>query len=439
MKRISTAILIASSAALLIPGASAFVQPASFTVRVADTEETVPTDMIESWYDVSTNLEVRSGVRSEIEDTVDCPYGTFYCEFSLSRSGRIRTTVRTSDQVREGGLRNYLDALATRTKRDPLDARFTVTDGKVVPETDSRDGVTLDTDASFIALVQALGDGKTAVTLPAKIVPATIRSGDIDKLGLKELIGIGKTDFRGSPKNRIHNFTRGVEQFQGLLIAPNETFSFVKYLGDVDAEHGYLPELVIKNNKTEPEFGGGICQVSSTMFRAAFNTGLKVTERRNHAYPVAYYKPYGMDATIYIPKPDLEFVNNTPGYILIQGAIEGTSLTFSFYGTNDGRKVEIDGPHILQSNPDGSMKTIFSEKVTDASGNIMIDDSFPSDYKSPSLFPHFQILTEKPKDMSKKDWEAYLVQKADYYAKLSAANAEVAQVAAGTAAQTTGN
>ena len=69
----------------------------------------------------------------------------------------------------------------------------------------------------------------------------------------------------------------------------------------------------------------------------------------------------------------------------------------------------------------------------------MIDDSFPSDYKSPSLFPHFQILTEKPKDMSKKDWEAYLVQKADYYAKLSAANAEVAQVAAGTAAQTTGN
>ncbi len=439
MKRISTAILIASSAAFLIPGAPVFAQPATFTVRVADIEETIPTDTLGSWYNISTTLEPRTSVRSEIEDTVDCPYDTFFCEFSLSRSGRIRTAIRTSDHIREGDLRSYLGTLATRTKRDPLDAWFTVANGTVVPETDSHDGVTLDTDASLIALTQALTIGKTSVTLPAKIVPAAIRSGDIDKLGLKELIGVGKTDFRGSPKNRIHNFTRGVEQFQGLLIAPNETFSFVKYLGDVDAEHGYLPELVIKNNKTEPEFGGGICQVSSTMFRAAFNTGLKVTERRNHAYPVAYYKPYGMDATVYIPKPDLAFVNNTPGYILIQGAIESTTLSFSFYGTNDGRKVEIDGPHILQSNPDGSMKTIFTEKVTDANGSVVIDDSFPSDYKSPSLFPHFQILTEKPKEMSKQDWADYLAQKADYYTKLNAANAQVAQVAAGAATQTAGN
>jgi vancomycin resistance protein YoaR len=184
----------------------------------------------------------------------------------------------------------------------------------------------------------------------------------------------------------------------------------VDYLGEVDGEHGYLPELVIKNNRTEPEFGGGICQVSTTVFRAAIYSGMKITQRRNHAYPVKYYAPYGMDATVYIPKPDLAFVNNTPGAILVQSTIEGTELTFRFYGTKDGRSVAINGPHILQSNPDGSMKTVFSQLVTDASGDSLINDSFWSNYKSPSLFPHpgeETIYKEKPAGWSKKQWDEY--------------------------------
>jgi vancomycin resistance protein YoaR len=439
MKKIPAVIVSLSSVFLALPGTPVFAQPTSLTLRVADVEESVPSETLSSWFDRKTSREPRTDTRSEIENTVGCPYDPLLCEFSLSRSGRLHTSVTISEHPRENDIRNYLASLSTRTIREPINARFTVTDEAVVPETESTDGIRLKEDAGFIALSQALIDKKTSVDLPTEITPAAIRSGDAAKLGLKELIGVGKTDFRGSPKNRIHNFTRGVEQFHGLLIAPNEEFSFVKYLGDVDAEHGYLPELVIKNNKTEPEFGGGICQVSSTMFRAAFNTGLKVTARKNHAYPVSYYKPYGMDATIYIPKPDLTFVNNTPGYILIQGAIEGTTLSFRFYGTDDGRTVSIDGPHILESNPDGSMKTTFTEKVTDAKGNVIIDDSFPSAYKSPSLFPHFQILTEKPKDMSKQAWQDYLVQKADYYAKLAAANAEVAKAAEATSLQATGN
>jgi vancomycin resistance protein YoaR len=178
----------------------------------------------------------------------------------------------------------------------------------------------------------------------------------------------------------------------------------------VDGEHGYLPELVIKQNRTEPEFGGGICQVSSTVFRAAIYSGLKITARRNHAYPVKYYAPYGMDATIYIPKPDLKFVNNTPGHILMQASIEGTELIFRFYGTSDRRKVEVDGPHILESNPDGSMKTVFTQKVTDTEGETIIDDAFRSNYASPSKYPHpgqEPVLTEKPKDWSERQWKEY--------------------------------
>jgi hypothetical protein len=134
-----------------------------------------------------------------------------------------------------------------------------------------------------------------------------------------------------------------------------------------------------------------------------------------------------MDATVYIPKPDLTFINNTPGYILIQPSIQGNTLTFQFFGTNDGRKVEIDGPHILESNPDGSMKTVFAQKVTSASGDVIVNDSFPSDYKSPNLYPHPQNFTEKPSEWSKRQWNDYLAEKAISQAHLAAMLATVKQ------------
>ncbi|MEI8096612.1 MAG: VanW family protein, partial [Candidatus Moraniibacteriota bacterium] len=248
------------------------------------------------------------------------------------------------------------------------------------------------------------------ISLPTEVTAPKLMTSDRERLGLKELVGEGRTNFAGSPKNRVYNINRALEQFQNIIIAPNEEFSFVKYLGDVDGEHGYLPELVIKNNETIPEFGGGICQVSSTVFRAAIYSGMKITARRNHAYPVRYYTPYGMDATVYVPKPDLTFINNTPGAVLVQSTVEGSNLTFRFYGTKDGRTVTIDGPHILERGLDGSMKTVFSQEVNNANGENFIRDSFWSNYKSPSLFPHpgqEPNLTTKPKGWSEKEWVAY--------------------------------
>lgn len=177
-----------------------------------------------------------------------------------------------------------------------------------------------------------------------------------------------------------------MEQFQSLIIAPGEEFSFVEHLGEVDEVNGYLPELVIRNNKTEPEFGGGVCQVSSTVFRAAIYSGMKITERRNHSYPVQYYLPYGMDATIYIPKPDFKFLNNTGNAVMMQSVIEGTKLTFRFFGTKDGRDVSIDGPYILERNTDGSMKTTFTQVVKSASGQEIIRDEFKSNYSHRAYF-----------------------------------------------------
>ncbi|MCD4694365.1 VanW family protein, partial [bacterium] len=114
----------------------------------------------------------------------------------------------------------------------------------------------------------------------------------------------------------------------------------------------YKAELVIKGNKTVPEFGGGLCQVATTMFRTAITTGLKITERSSHSYRVFYYEPAGTDATIYVPKPDFMFINDTPNHILIQYRIEGNDLFFDLWGTNDGRKVTSTDPVIYNiTNP----------------------------------------------------------------------------------------
>ena len=164
-----------------------------------------------------------------------------------------------------------------------------------------------------------------------------INNETINDLGIKEIIGTGHSSFRGSPKNRRHNIRTGAEAVNGTLIKPGEEFSLIKTLGEINKETGYLPELVIKDNKTIPEYGGGLCQIGTTLFRATIASGLPVTQRRNHSYRVSYYEPAGTDATIYDPWPDYRFINDTKKHILIQYRIEGDDLYFDFWGTKDGR------------------------------------------------------------------------------------------------------
>ncbi len=380
-----------------------------------DYTETIPAEIVSSWLHFDTKLTLDPNHRSEAENIRFCPALGFFCDFSLSRFTRLHTKIQPQSSSVDGEIvKKFIDAFAEKVNQDPKNAVFAADEhDSVIVTEQEKVGRALKKDESVALIVRALESsegGTIKINLPTEVAYPNIVANDRERLGLKELVGMGRTNFKGSTKNRIYNIRRGLEQFENALIAPGETFSFVTVLGDVDGEHGYLPELVIKDNKTLPEFGGGICQVSSTVFRAAINTGLKIVERRNHAYPVHYYYPYGMDATVYVPKPDLRFANNTPGYILMQSTIEGTELTFRFFGTKDGRTVKVDGPHVLESNPDGSMKTVFSQLVTDTTGETLINDSFWSNYKSPSLYPHpgqDTTLTEKPNDWSAKQWKAY--------------------------------
>ena len=219
-----------------------------------------------------------------------------------------------------------------------------------------------------------------------KIQPE-ITTESIDNMGITALLATGESNFYGSSKSRIHNITVGASKFHGILIGPEDEFSFNKVLGKVGAKQGYLPELVIKKGVTTPEYGGGLCQVSTTAFRAAVKTGLKVTERKNHAYPVKYYNPQGTDATIYPPHPDLRFKNNTLAYILIQTRIEGNKLYFDFYGSADGREVVLIGPYIYDKKASGAMKADWTQEVYDKNGELEFKEIFHSNYKSPALYP----------------------------------------------------
>ncbi|NCF75071.1 MAG: hypothetical protein GWO87_01110 [Xanthomonadaceae bacterium] len=261
-------------------------------------------------------------------------------------------------------LTDYLTNIGKDIKIPAKDAKFKIENGKVSEFQSSKDGLKLNIKKTLLEienkfLIQATS---TAFLIVEK-EKAKNSIDDINDLGIKELIGIGKSNFSKSPNNRRHNIAIGAKSLNGLLIKPDEEFSLVNNLGEVNAATGYLPELVIKGTKTVPEYGGGLCQIATTIFRAALNTGLPITERRPHAYRVFYYEPAGTDATVYIPKPDVKFVNNTGKYILIQTKINKNDLIFEFWGTSDGRKVEISKPKIFNIVAPGPTKIIATEDL----------------------------------------------------------------------------
>jgi len=190
-------------------------------------------------------------------------------------------------------------------------------------------------------------EGIFDIDLPIAVQTAKIIQSK-NPLGIMEFIGEGESDFSNSPANRIHNIETALDRFQNIILAPKETFSFLDLLGPVNAKTGYKPELVIKKGGTElkKEYGGGICQVSSTLYRAILYTGLKIDTRRNHSIQVSHYTPIGLDATIYDPTQDFVFTNDTNHHILIQNEIdlESTTIYFRVWGTNDGRIVRLEGP-----------------------------------------------------------------------------------------------
>ncbi len=348
-------------------------------------------------------LTIENGPTTMVDAATLASWVAFAPVTGDGESGNRLFTARRADAqpgsvaatVDHDALASYLKTLASVIDQPAVDAKLTIRDGRATVFQASRDGRTLTQDQAVTVITTALtrhaqtiqAEGLTdelaqrlplVIELPFETTTATITDSTVSSLGINQLIGTGTTDFSDSPTNRVHNISNGVKYLSGWLVKPGDTFSTVGSLGAIDDKTGYLPELVIVNNKTFPEFGGGLCQVSTTLFRAVLNAGLPVTARTNHSYRVSYYERGvgpGLDATIYSPSPDLTFRNDSPGWILIQGSVDGTTLTFELYGTSDGRVSQIDGPYTLT-------------ETSPPPDEIQRDDSLPAGEKKQLQFSH---------------------------------------------------
>ncbi|MFZ5391156.1 MAG: VanW family protein [Patescibacteria group bacterium] len=237
--------------------------------------------------------------------------------------------------------------LAKKINQPAQDAKFEIVTGRVKAFQAAQNGQELDMAKTWqLAEQSLLNNQPLSIELIVKTTEPRVNTAATNDLGIAEIIGIGRSNFAGSPSNRRHNIKIGADSLNGLLIEPGQEFSLISALGDIDGDNGYLQELVIKGNKTIPEYGGGLCQIGTTTFRAALASGLPIVERRNHSYRVSYYEPAGTDATIYDPKPDFRFRNDTSRAVLIQTKIQGDELVFEFWGTKDGRQAVSTAPKI---------------------------------------------------------------------------------------------
>jgi vancomycin resistance protein YoaR len=261
--------------------------------------------------------------------------------------------------LEQDSLAHFLEGIAQEVNVGMQEGKFVMANGKVQEFKPSQKGLELQIAASAAAINDKIKQvGITDIDLVVNETDPTVQTGDVNDLGINELIGVGHSNFKGSPKNRRHNIEVGANKLNGILIKPGEEFSLVKTLGAIDASTGYLTELVIKGNKTVPEYGGGLCQIGTTTFRAALDAGLPILERKNHSYRVSYYEPAGTDATIYDPKPDFRFLNDTGHYILFTTEMTGDDLYFRFYGTKDGRTVAQTTPRVFNQVRPGAAKLI---------------------------------------------------------------------------------
>lgn len=267
----------------------------------------------------------------------------------LERSVDLSPYFRWKDEV----ITEKLDDFAQHVDIPVSDALFTFDQGKVTAFKPSKNGQKLNKEEAKRRILEAFqtvaqtNQQRISILLPVETIRPTINTHNTNAFGIQELIGQGYSEFTGSIPGRIHNVALAASKLNGVLIKPGEEFSFNKTVGDISAATGYQSAYIIKDGRTVLGDGGGVCQVSSTLFRAALNAGLPILERRAHAYRVHYYeeggyKP-GLDATVFSPSVDLRIKNDTPTYILIQTKTDtkNKTLTFELYGTRDGRVAQI--------------------------------------------------------------------------------------------------
>ena len=253
--------------------------------------------------------------------------------------------------------------------RPARDASFAVSNGaiSVVP---SEPGVVLDVPRSVSSVLAAAGrrTNRVAALVFAQQQPARTTA-DARAMGITGTVGSFETLYGGDP-NRIHNVQLVAHLVDNKLIAPGATFSFNGTTGERSAEKGFLEAPVIVNGELQTGLGGGVCQVSTTVFNAAYEAGLRITARTNHSLYISHY-PLGRDATVNYPDTDLKFVNDTGHWLLLRTWVGSSSLTVALYGTPQHRTIDTTSAPLVTVAPPPVTKTV---DPTLKPGQVVVDD-----------------------------------------------------------------
>ncbi len=263
-------------------------------------------------------------------------------------------TSRLEVVLNQARLRQFVEQIAAEVRVLPRNAHFRFVGGQLELVDEGAPGLELKVDVAMSQVNQAVAAPERDVVLHVQEVQPAINRDTVQQLGIREVVGVGETSFVGSAAYRIHNIVTAARILDGTLIGPGETFSFIQAVGAIDESDGFVPGYSIVGGRTVLNVGGGVCQVSTTVFRAAFFAGVPITERHAHDFRIGWYEHdalgvVGMDATIYTETgTDLRFVNNTAGWLLMQFEVftETGELYVYLYGTRPNHEVVLDGPYL---------------------------------------------------------------------------------------------
>jgi vancomycin resistance protein YoaR len=326
-----------------------------------------------------------------------------------------------------------IEPLAPELERGPQNARFIFNDD--TRELDLLEpaviGRTMDIEASIDAIQSGVNEAQHDIPLVFELENPQVRSdATAQELNISEAVSVVSTYFYGSSAGRIQNIKTASSAFHGLLVPPGGTLSMAEVLGDISLDNGYAEALIIYGDRTIKGVGGGVCQVSTTLFRAAFFGGYELVERHPHAYRVGYYEQgpgspgTGLDATVFVPLVDFKFRNDSDSWLLLETYVYGNQLLWKFYSTSDGRSVdwsrrisdEVEAPKPLyKENPEldkGEIKQIDYEadgmdvvvyRTVTRAGETLHQDTIKTHYLPWRAIYEFGPGTDIPDDVEVED------------------------------------
>jgi vancomycin resistance protein YoaR len=326
----------------------------------------------------------------------------------------------TAVSIAGPGAEAWFAKLRKTVEHAPVDATFAVRAGGEIDIVPDKPGLGIDVPATAQALLAA-ATSPTARTaeLVVRTTVAKRTAAEAQKMGITGVVGSYHTTYGGIP-SRLHNVALVAQLIDGALIAPGATFSFNGTTGERTAEKGFQEAPVIINGELQTGLGGGICQVSTTVFNAAYDAGLDINERTNHALYISHY-PLGRDATVNYPDLDLKFTNDTDKWLLLRTFVGSGSLTVNLYGTPQNRRVEtaqqplrvvgaprvkrvpdptmLKGKNVVLEYGEPARATSVTRTVYDANDKVLHEDTWYSQYRSePKVL---RVGTKKPKPKQK--------------------------------------